>query len=57
MEEEYLKENPCLKVKWQRESKVIINTFTDSEIIQMLNAYKFTTYLNARNKMLVAFFS
>lgn len=55
MEEEYLKENPCLKVKWQREGKVIINTFTDDEIIGMLNAYKFTTYLNARNKMLVAF--
>ncbi|RXM70329.1 tyrosine-type recombinase/integrase [Clostridium tetani] len=55
LEEEYIEENPCLKVKWQKEGKVIINTFTDTEIINMLNAYKFTTYLDARNKMLIAF--
>lgn len=55
VEEEYLTDNPCLKVKWQKEGKVIINTFTDIEVVNMLNAYKFTTYLNARNKMLIAF--
>lgn len=55
MEEEYLEENPCLKVGWQKEGKVIINTFTDKEIVNMLEAYKFTTYLEARNKMLIAF--
>lgn len=54
-EEEYLDENPCLKVAWQREGKVLINTFIDTEIVNMLNAYRFTNYLNARNKMLVAF--
>lgn len=54
-EEEYIQENPCLKVSWQREGKVLINTFTDTEIVNMLNAYKFTTYLQARNKMLMAF--
>ncbi len=54
-EEEYLTENPCLKVSWQREGKVLINTFENLEIINMLNAYKFTTYLTARNKMLMAF--
>ncbi|MBZ9623889.1 tyrosine-type recombinase/integrase [Clostridium sp. FP2] len=55
MQEEYLQENPVEKVAWQKEGKVIINTFTSTEILKMLDAYKFTTYLNARNKMLIAF--
>ena len=39
-----------------KRGKVIINTFTSTEILKMLNAFKFTTYLNARNKMIIAFF-
>lgn len=54
IQEEYIEENPCLKVGWQKEGKVIINTFNDNEILGLLNAYKFTTYLDARNKMLIA---
>lgn len=55
LDEEYIEENPCLKVGWQKEEKVIINTFTDTEIVNMLSVYKFTTFLSARNKMLMAF--
>lgn len=55
LNEEYIKEDPCLKVGWQKEGKVIINTFTDEEIINMLSVYKFTTYLPTRNKLLIAF--
>jgi len=55
MVEEYLTKNPTEKVGWQKEGKVIINTFTSTEILKMLDAFKFTTYLNARNKMLLAF--
>ncbi|MBM7869264.1 integrase/recombinase XerD [Clostridium pascui] len=55
LEEEYIEENPCLKVGWQKEGKVIINTFNDKEILGLLDAFKFTTYLSARNKMIMAF--
>ncbi|MCM1992535.1 tyrosine-type recombinase/integrase [Oceanirhabdus seepicola] len=54
-EEEYIEKNPVSKVKWQKEGKTIINTFNQEEIINMLNAFKFKTYLEARNKMMIAF--
>lgn len=54
VEEGYIKDNPAYKIKWQREPKVLINTFTHEEINNMLSAYKFTTYLDARNKTIVA---
>lgn len=56
MQEEYLTTNPTEKVGWQKEGKVIINTFTSAEILKMLSAFKFTDYLNARNKILLAFY-
>lgn len=36
--EDYILErnNPCLKVKWSREPKTIIKTFTDEEAIKVL---------------------
>lgn len=55
VKEEYVKSNPCLKVDWQREPKVLITTFTDQEVLKMLEAYDFSNYLNARNKTLIAF--
>jgi len=36
MQEEYIVKNPTEKVGWQKEGKVIINTFTSSEILKML---------------------
>lgn len=54
MEQEYITINPTQKIKWQKEGKVIINTFTVTEITNMLNAFKFTTYLEARNKTIIS---
>jgi integrase/recombinase XerD len=55
VDEEYIDKSPTEKVKWQREGKVIINTFNDKEILAMLDVYKFTTFLPARNKMILLF--
>ncbi|WP_315114493.1 tyrosine-type recombinase/integrase [uncultured Clostridium sp.] len=55
VDEEYITEDPALKVGWQKEGKTIIQTFNDREILRMLDAYKFSTYLEARNKMIIAF--
>ncbi|CEQ31857.1 tyrosine recombinase XerC [[Clostridium] sordellii] len=52
------KEEYCLnvakKVSCLKENKVIIQTFTDSEVRKMLDAYRMDTYINARNKCIVA---
>lgn len=52
------KEGYCLnvakKVTWLKEKKVIIETFTDNEVRRMLDVYKFDSYINARNKCIIA---
>lgn len=52
--EEYVSNNPCKRVSWQKEPKVIINSFTDTEVIKMLNVYNYSNYYNARNKCIIA---
>lgn len=52
--EGYVNINPCKKVKWVKEGKVIINTFNDKEIIEILNHYKGSDYLSLRNKSIIA---
>lgn len=44
-----VKDITCLK-----EKKVIINTFTDAEVKRMLNVYTYKTYIEARNKAIIA---
>lgn len=58
IQEEYIleKQNPCLKVKWAREPKAIIHTFTDDEAVKMLKQWDFKDYYRARNKAIVATF-
>lgn len=58
IQEEYILErnNPCLKVKWSREPKVILNTFKDDEAIRMLKQWDFKRYYTARNKSILATF-
>lgn len=46
--------NVAKKVSWARENKVVIKTFTDREVKNMLEAYKMDTYINARNKCVMA---
>lgn len=52
------KEEYCLniakKVSFLRENKVIIESFTDAEVRKMLDSYKMDTYINARNKCILA---
>jgi integrase/recombinase XerD len=52
--EEYITKNHCKQVKWVKERKVVISTFTDNEIKEMLNYYKGNDYLSIRNKCIVA---
>ncbi|MGM9629304.1 tyrosine-type recombinase/integrase [Butyricicoccus sp.] len=54
VQEEYLTENPAAKVKWQKEGKTLIKTFTDDEVSALLGSFDFSTYLSARNKLILA---
>lgn len=54
--EDYLDVDLMKKITLLKEDVTIIETFTDNEIKAMLNVYDFKTYLNARNKMIIALF-
>jgi integrase/recombinase XerD len=58
IEEEYLqdKDNPCSKVKWMKEPRVVITTFTDNEVRRMINVYNGKTFLEIRNKLILMTF-
>ena len=53
-DEGYIRENPAKRVRWQKEGTVLINTFTDDEVQAMLAVFNFSTYLSARNKLILA---
>ena len=53
-EEGYIYENPTKRVRWQREGKVLIDTFTDEEVRELLGVFDFSTYLSARNRLILA---
>lgn len=46
--------NIAKKVTWLKENKSIISTFTDSEVKRMLDYWKFSSYLHARNRCIMA---
>lgn len=64
-EEEYLDDNPTEKVKFFKENKAIIKTFTDDEVLKMIEVadevkYKqikkprsFSRYKSVRNKLII----
>lgn len=52
--EEFIERNPATKVPWQKEGKVLIETFTDDEVKRLLNAFDYSNYLQARNKLIMA---
>ena len=54
VEQDYIETNICKRIKFQKEEKVIIKTFTDKEVSRMIDIYTYETYLNARNKCIVA---
>ena len=46
--------NPATKVKMQKEPKVLIETFSDDEVRSLMSAFDYSTFLSARNKMILA---
>lgn len=48
--------NVAQKVGWLREKKVIVKTFSDDEIRRMIDVYNYNSYINARNKCIIAIF-
>nr|WP_054549556.1 tyrosine-type recombinase/integrase [Lysinibacillus sphaericus] len=54
--EEYVTLNVMARTKLLKEDKVVISTFTDKEVAKMIDSYDFKTYLNARNKVIIAMF-
>lgn len=52
--EEYISTNPAAKIHWQKEGKVVIATFTDQEVRDLLGVFNFSGYLSARNKLILA---
>lgn len=52
-DEEYISINPVTKVTFQKEEKVIIETFTTDEVRRMLAVYGYTNFLDARNKCIM----
>lgn len=54
LEEEYINTNPCDKVNWVKEPKCIISTFNDKEIRSMLTVYQGHTFMDIRNKLIIA---
>jgi len=55
--EEYVTLNIMARTKLLKEDKTVIQTFTDKEVAKMIESYDFKTYLNARNKLMVAMFA
>lgn len=54
LEEEYIKNNPMLKVKWQKEEKTVIETFTDEEVARMLKVFNDKRdFITIRNKTIM----
>lgn len=58
VEEGYIaeKRNPILSLKFMREPKVIIKTFTDDEIKRMINVFNNNNYLSIRNRLILMTF-
>lgn len=53
-DEEYIINNPMLKLKFSIEEKNIIDIFNDEEVRKLLSIYDYSNYLNARNKAILS---
>lgn len=53
-EESYISDNPMTKVKWQKEEMPLIETFTDVEVVKMVNYYHGSKYMDVRNRLIIA---
>ena len=56
VEESYLKTSPATRVRNVKQPKVLIRTFSEDEILKILNRFKGNDFLNLRNKAIMAIF-
>lgn len=52
--ENYISQNPMERVQWQKEEMPLIETFTDIEVVKMVNYYQESNFMNVRNRLLIA---
>lgn len=52
--EGYLSQSPAERVNWQKEGKTLILAFSDEEVRAMLDVFDFSSYLSARNRLILA---
>lgn len=50
---DYIAQNPALKVNWAKEGKPMIKTFTDLEAKRLTEAYANTSFLETRNRTIL----
>ena len=53
-QEEYIQANPMEKVRWGKQNKPIIKTFTHKEVALMIKAYNGCDFLKVRNRAILA---
>ncbi|MDD3569805.1 MAG: tyrosine-type recombinase/integrase [Lachnospiraceae bacterium] len=53
VQEEYITHNFMKQIKFQKENKVIIQSFNDAEVSRMIKFYKNEDYLNSRNRCII----
>lgn len=52
--EEYIKRNPMDRVERPKQPKLMLKGFTDDEVKKMIDSFSTKTYLEARNKAIIA---
>ena len=52
-EEGYIMRNPMDKIKFQKQSKKLIHTFTDREVVKMVQFYSGKRFLDVRNRLIL----
>ena len=53
VDNEYISNNPLLKVNWAKETKPLIKTFTNKQAVQLSNTFSNANYLESRNKTII----
>nr|WP_210727916.1 tyrosine-type recombinase/integrase [Facklamia miroungae] len=56
-EERYISENIMLKVNLLKEEKLVLTTFSDEEVIKMIDYYSGKGFLKVRNKLIIEMFA
>lgn len=52
--EDYLQENPMVKVELPKEPNLIVDTFTSDEVYKLIECFTYKSYIDARNKLIIA---